>query len=487
MTPTRIRTRTLSDDMAMVEALARTGAPSGLRSAPRGVCMRQARQFSQGLRALLTLGLLALILGICLTPRPSPAAVPKPGEDKIVPQGLLDFEACARLALRQSPYLLKSAMDIDLRRLNEFDSRWAMVPPLSLQTFYYLDRPSSASKPYSLNFNWEPYNPLGSFFLLQAQKMITQMAIYGHMQSILQGLERVGKQFLELAVMKRQAVLQDDLVKVCRDNLAYAQNRLEIGTGTSLEVRLATQELESAKNEKERLEISQRRALSSLKTFLGLKPEEPFNLDLHDARRQVLGSFDPAAATLEQARDRSFELKVEKLKAKMQEYNVTVAKTRVYPSILLNAQTLNPLYSTSGGMYVGVGLDIPVWDGFKRIRDVSRQKTILRQIDLEKDMKEGDLADQWNTLQEDLKGTAGALKLAQSKEEVARLKERQAEIRYRSGGKTLDTWLDARNDAIEAQKITANKALEYDEYVLNLRKISGDLGYSYVDQNSWQK
>jgi outer membrane protein TolC len=378
-------------------------------------------------------------------------------------------------------------MDIDLRRLNESDSRWAMVPPVSLQTFYYLDRPSSATKPYSINFNWEPYNPFGSYFLLQAQKMLTQMAIYGHMESIIQGLERVGKQFLNLAVMKRQAVLQDDLVKVCRDNLAYAANRLNIGTGTSLEVRLATQELESAKNERERLEISERRTLSSLKTFLGLKPEEPFNLDLHDARRQVLGSFDPAAATLDQARDRSFELKVEKLKAKMQEYNVTIAKTRVYPSILLNAQTLNPLYSTSGGMYVGVGLDIPVWDGFKRIRDVSRQKTILRQIGLEKDMKEGDLADQWNTLQEDLKGAAGALKLAQSKEEVARLKERQAEIRYQSGGKTLDTWLDARNEAIEAQKITANRALEYDEYILNLRKISGDLGYSYVDQNSWQK
>jgi len=378
-------------------------------------------------------------------------------------------------------------MDIDLRRLNESDSRWAMVPPVSLQTFYYLDRPSSATKPYSINFNWEPYNPLSSFFLLQAQKMLTQMAIYGHMESIIQGLERVGKQFLNLAVMKRQIAMQDDLVKMSRDNLAYAANRLNIGTGTSLEVRLATQELESAKNEMERLEIFQRRILSSLKTFLGLKPEEPFNLDLHDARRQVLGSFDPAAASLDQARDRSFELKIEKLKVKMQEYNVSIAKTRVYPSILLNAQTLNPLYSTSGGMYVGVGLDIPVWDGFKRIRDVSRQKTILRQIGLEKDMKEGDLADQWNTLQEDLKGAAGALKLAQSKEEVARLKERQAEIRYQSGGKTLDTWLDARNEAIEAQKITANRALEYDEYILNLRKISGDLGYSYVDQNSWQK
>ncbi len=471
----------------MVETLAPSGAPSGLRSGGRDVCLRRVRQFSQGLRALLALGLFALILGICLTPRPSPAAALNLGEDKIVPQVPLDFEACVRLALRQSPYLLKSSMDIDLRRLDESDARWTMVPPVTLQTYYYVDRPSSTSKPYSLSFNWDPYNAVGSYFLLQVDKMLTQIAIYGHLQSINQGLERIGKQFLNLAVMKRQAVLQDDLVKVCQDNLAYTTNRLNIGTGTSLEVRLATQELEAAKNEKERLEISQRRTLGSLKTFLGLKPEEPVNLDLHDAQRQVLGNFDPAAATLEQARARSFELKAQALKTKMQEYNVSIAKAKVFPNILLTTQTLNPLYSTSGGMYVGVGLDIPVWDGFKRIRNVSRQKVILRQFVIEKDTKESDLADQWNELQEDLNGAAGALKLAQSKEEVARLKERQAEIRYQSGGKTLDTWLDARNEAIEAEKTTANKALEYDENVLNLRNISGDLGYTYVDQSSWQK
>ena len=487
MTPARIRTHSSSEDIPMAATLARPGAPSGSRSEARGVCLRAARQCRRALRVLRTLGLLALILGICLTPRPSPAAPVKLGEDRIVPQTPLDFEACVRLALRQSPYLLKSAMDIDLTRLDESDARWSMIPPVSLQTYYYLDRPYSTSKPYSISFTWPEYNPFGSYFLLQARKMLTQMAVYGHMQVISQGLERLGKQFLDLAAMKGQVAMQDDLIKVCKDNLTFAQNRLQIGTGTTLEVRLAAQELESAKNEKENLETTQSRTLSNLKTFLNLKPGDPFSLDLHDARRQVLGSFTPAAATLEQAKDRSFELKIEKLKTKMQEYNVTIAKTRVYPSILLNASTPNPLYSTSSGIYVGVGLDIPVWDGLKRIRDVSRQKVILRQMGLEKDIKEGDLSDQWNTVQQDLKGAAAALRLAQSKEEVARLKERQAEISYQSGGKTLDTWLGARNDALEAQKATANKALEYDEDVLNLRKISGDLGYSYVDQNSWKK
>ena len=160
---------------------------------------------------------------------------------------------------------------------------------------------------------------------------------------------------------------------------------------------MATQELELAKNEQERLELTRKRTLTNLKTFLGLKPEQPVEFDLRDARRQVLGSFDPAAATLEQAKARSFELKILELKKELQGYNVTLAKTKVLPDLLFTTQTPDPLSVTSArGLYVGLGLQVPVWDGLKRIRNISRQKAILKQVGADKDVKEIDLTDKWN-------------------------------------------------------------------------------------------
>ncbi len=129
-----------------------------------------------------------------------------------------------------------------------------MVPPLTFRSYYYVDRPNQpglSPKPYSLNFSMDPYNPFGSYFTLQAQKMATKMAVFGHLKVISDGLERLGKMFLNLATMKRLAGLQTDLVNLSRENLTYAENRLSIGTGTSLEVRIATQELELAKSEQE--------------------------------------------------------------------------------------------------------------------------------------------------------------------------------------------------------------------------------------------
>jgi outer membrane protein TolC len=136
---------------------------------------------------------------------------------------------------------------------------------------------------------------------------------------------------------------------------------------------------------------------------------------------------------------------------------------------------------------VGLGLEVPVWDGFKRIRNVSRQKAVLKQFSTDKDLKEIDLTDKWNAIQEELGSAAANLKMAQSQEELERLKERQGEIRYQSGTDPLPSWLSARKTILEAQKSAAARALEYDEHVLNLRHFSGDLGNSYVDQNSWQK
>ena len=72
-------------------------------------------------------------------------------------------------------------------------------------------------------------------------------------------------------------------------------------------------------------------------------------------------------------------------------------------------------------------------------------------------------------------------------ENLARLKAQQNEIRYQSGEAPLTVVLESRKEVLTVQKETLRRGLDYDKAVLELRQISGDLGYSYVDANSWQK
>jgi outer membrane protein TolC len=287
---------------------------------------------------------------------------------------------------------------------------------------------------------------------------------------------------------KNQAVIQKDLINLSREKLAYAENRFAAGTGISLEVREAQQGLKVAQNELDRIVATQKRALANLKGFLGLKPTQEITPDIHDTRRQVLGSFDPTSVTWEQAKSRSYDLKQSEIITQLQAYNVKLAVVRSFPTILFTTQTPDPLNSNNKyGLYAGVGLYIPVWDGFKRIRNVSRQKTILKQYGADNDLQERDLENKFNEAKDKVKETAYALQLAQSQTELVRLRARQKEIIYQSGGVILPVFLDSRREVLEAQKQLAQKALENDNTILALRQISGDLGYTYVDASSWQK
>lgn len=413
----------------------------------------------------------------------------KPDSQVLTPANPVTFDDAVKIAIHQSPVFTKSGVQIDIMRMDETDRRYGMVPPLTFRTYYYLNRPeNTGSKPYSLNFSMDPYNPFGTYYSLQAQKVATQMAILSHLQVISKGLERLGAFYLGQESLKKTVAYKKALVDLNRESLTYAQNRLSIGTGTSLEVKVAQQELQLAQDELEQLGLAEKRNLADIKRFLGLPPSAEFNPDLVNCRRQVLGDFNPATATAEQAKNRNYEMKILDLQRKLQGYKVLMAKAKVMPNILFNTQTPDPLNATTGhGLYVGVGLEIPVWDGFQRIRDVSRQKAVLKQVDASKEEKTGSLENSWSAREDSLQAKSGALRIAQSKEELVRLKAHQNEVRYQSGEVTLPVSLDSRKQVLDAQKDTLNASVDYDLAVLALRELSGDLGNTYVDPKSWQK
>ena len=72
---------------------------------------------------LISLWTLILLGGFFLTP----AGATKPATGKAVqeipPGEALDFDTCARIAIRQSPFLTKSDLEIQIRHLDEKDSK----------------------------------------------------------------------------------------------------------------------------------------------------------------------------------------------------------------------------------------------------------------------------------------------------------------------------------------------------------------------------
>jgi len=402
-----------------------------------------------------------------------------------------DFNDCAKLALRQSPFFTKSSLEIEIRKLDEADSKADYFPSLHVSAKYYPSQPDNpdVSDPlnYSVAFTTGDYNPLVAHLSLKAKKLITRIAALAHLKVISAGLQRLGKAFLELNASQRLAQLQGTLVDLAEENLRYVRERQKLGEITPMEVQIASQEVVVAQAERKTVEASQGQIREAIRNFLALEPHQPLRLELNQASSQVLAGFDPAQTSLEKAQERDFDVRIKQLSQELQAWMVTLAKMKFMPSFNFTLETPDPVSSNiNRGTFFSMGIKFPIFEGFKRTRDIKRQKTILQQFASEEEVKESEITQNWRKAQESLKTSTTALELAQAQAELAELKERQAETLYRTGGENFSVFLAARQARVKAQKKAVQAALEHDLALLELRHLSGDLVYSYAHENRFQ-
>ncbi|MFZ2087985.1 MAG: TolC family protein [Desulfobaccales bacterium] len=426
---------------------------------------------------------------------PAPA-MSAPARPQAVPLEIVkdpaDFDNCARVALRQSPFFTKSALEIEVRRLDERDSKSDLFPGLKCAARYYLVQPNDPNVTDPLNYSVAvttgEYNPIMAYLSLKVTRVITQIATLAHMKAMAAGLERLGKAFLELNALENLIKLRGQAVELARENLRYARERQKLGEVTPMEVQIASQEGEVAAAELEALKASQGSLRKAVHDFMGLKPEQTLRLDASSARRQVLGDFQPKKAGLQEAEERSFDVRIKRMTKELQTYNVSLAKMKFLPSVNLALQTPDPLTLTNTrGTFFSVGLSFPIFDGFKRFRNIDRQKTVLQQYASEEEVKATELSQKWGDAQEKLNNAAAGLRVAQAQADLARLKETQGETLYRSAEKDFSILMAARQARVKAQTEAVKKGLDFDMAALELRHLSGNLVYHYVHENQFKK
>lgn len=125
-----------------------------------------------------------------------------------------------------------------------------------------------------------------------------------------------------------------------------------------------------------------------------------------------------------------------------------------------------------------------MWDGFKRVRDVARQKIALKQSNAIFNEREIDFKEKWQTAQDNLTDAASELQMSQSHLELAVLKAKQQEVRYHNLGEPFPVYLEGEKGVFQARKNIIMKTLDYDKARLNLRNLANDLVSTYVNENS---
>jgi len=230
--------------------------------------------------------------------------------------GSMDFNACVKLALEQSPYFRENALEIDIRRLDESDSRWAFIPSLNIRTTSYLGLEDDSGM--KLNFFLSELDPVATYLTLKASKIFTEIAILIHQKSIADGIYDMAKKFLELEALGQIVVFQEKVLEQHLENVSFFKARYKTGSVTQVEVQLAKGQLAVAQAEREYISAQQATIMEGLRQFMNLDSSQRLDINLQEIKHQAVGPRNPADYSLEQARSRSFELKIHELKKELQ-------------------------------------------------------------------------------------------------------------------------------------------------------------------------
>lgn len=420
---------------------------------------------------------------VCAADLPPPFGGTANGEGGA--ESSLDFAGSVRLALEQSPFLASSSIEIDLRRIDESDSRYSVVPSVSVRTRYYVNQPGGRNgdnKPYDIEFVTEPYNPVEPYYSLQARRLVTRIAVLTHVKAIGDCLARLAGAYLELDALDALAARQDRLVELAGEQVAFTGSRMKTGGASLLDARVAEQEESLARMEKQRILDSGATVREGIKGLLGLDSLHRATFDSRDAAGRILGEFRSAAAPASQVLANAPDTSILALKKELQELNIKIARARYLPHLLFKVESGDPLNRTdSSDLYFSVGLEMPLWDGFKRSHDITRQKRVMKQLQVDGEAKDIDFAGRWKAAQDRLKNAEADLGIAVRQGEIAELKEKQSEIAYKSGRQPYSVVLSDRKSRLESQKNIAAKTFERDKALLGLYHLSGELLKRYVD------
>ncbi len=405
-------------------------------------------------------------------------AGPKP---KLKPQayGYFDFPTCVRYALVHSDRFLRNRIDIQVRSIDVKDAHAELLPTIQLLTRYYITRTGSTSQQKGGKVNVQlfmtDWNPYLALLKIKSTGILVDMAKTSHMESISDNVAKVGKLFYGISLLDKTIRSNKQILALERNKLNYGKSRNEQGTVDDLSLRSWTNALKSRVLALKNLRFEREKMIGQLKRLIGYHPDYHLPLDTRDAVNQILRGFTGEAVTFADIQGNNLQIKLAAKQEQLQSNSVTGAYVALLPRPVVLFEDIQNQVDRSSGFNFALGLDYTLWDGFKRVRAVKRQKLRLQSAEIRRKELSEELYIAFKELRNAL-GIAGDRE-AFSREQatIAELSEEKAFMAYKAGDLGYELYMDRRIGAVEAQLDAAKSAQNRVVSLIDLATLAGGL------------
>ena len=411
------------------------------------------------------------------------------------PKKVFSFEDCVFLTIQQSPALVNSAVNIEIKRLAQTDAVWKYLPEPHMNftvsnnlTRYNMDNSNTPSDYGQTRFRVGFYaafpNPMATYFEHQVQTAMVNLAISTHRKAVGKAISKIGEAYLQLQAQQKIVDAQKELLPLGKELVDYWKKveAVDGRQGASLSLAIQHQrELELKLEQTKMKEIMQR---TQLKILAGVEPQQRLEVDTRSAD-SVLAGFDGHKLTWEERWPATEDELLLRGQIKLSDFNIMVAWAQYLPTMTIAVNSYPPAgqYQPVNGKedtFLHLTFDMPLIDWGRRYRGVQTARMTKAQAFHELARKRTDYSNKWLQSEQRVALAETERKLAQTRLDTASMQFKEAQISFHEGIVQLPDMATRQEDMVQARIAYINADLDYKIAMLEWMELSNSLSQRFL-------
>ncbi|MDE5832574.1 MAG: TolC family protein [Desulfovibrio sp.] len=392
------------------------------------------------------------------------------------PHKSFDFEECVFLTIQQSPMLVNSAVEIEIKKVALTDAVWKYLPEprmtltvsnnLTRLNMDERDTPGDYGRTkLRAGFEASFPNPVATYFEHNVQKIMLNLAIATHRKAVGEAIYDIAKAYLKLQAQRDILAAQKELLPAGKQLIDYWRQVESVAGRQGVALNLARQAQRERELVVEKTNMQEVMDRTNLKILAGVDPRQRFDIDTSNADA-ILAGFDGPKLRWEDRWQTTEDDLLLRAQVKLADYNIMVAWAQYVPDMRLQINNSPPAgqYQPPHGQedtFLHFVFDFPLLDWGRRYRGVQTARMQKAQAFHEMSRMRTAYSNKWLSAEQAVALANTELQLQKTHFETAKMQYEEARISYNEGMIELPELEGARDNMLTARIALIQAELEY--------------------------
>ncbi|MBB5143385.1 TolC family protein [Desulfovibrio intestinalis] len=382
------------------------------------------------------------------------------------PSKVFTYEDCVFLTIQQSPLLVNSAVDLEIKRVALTDAVWKYLPEprmtmqvtnnLTRNNMDHKDTPGDYGRAkFTVGFYAAFPNPVATYFEHQVQKAMVNLAISTHRKAVGEAIYKIAQAYLQLQAQKKIVKVQKELLPIGKELISYWQQVESVDGRQGVSLNLAMQHQRELELMVEQTKMKEVMQLTQLKILAGVDPQHKLDVDTSSAD-EILKGFNGRSLKWDDRWNTTEDDLLLRGQIKLGDYNIMVAWAQYLPNMSISVNNSPPAgqYQPASGSedtFLHLNFDFPLLDWGRRYRGVQTARMMKAQAFHEMARKRTDYSNKWLQAEQNVALAETELKIAKTRFDTAAMQYKEAHISFNEGIADLPNVADRQEAMVQAQ------------------------------------